>query len=136
MDWTQIYLSVNTLIPIIANKGFITSAVASSALLIYYLLMQKEADSCYLPGVMNKSVRNALLISSVVLAYLSGLLEIWYQFSTRIQNTDIYAVYLQLYSFAFALILLSVFKASQASALLTFLTYLFLLRFLCDKPEY
>ncbi|WP_276503764.1 DUF2339 domain-containing protein [Terrimonas pollutisoli] len=120
MDWSQVYSASRVQIPIITNKGFTTAIVAAAALLVYYLLMRKEADSFYLNSLTNKSVRTILLAGGILLGYLAGVLEIWYQFGTRIPKTEIYAVYLQLYSFAFAIALLLVFKKANNLPLLRF----------------
>ncbi|HKZ64735.1 MAG TPA: DUF2339 domain-containing protein [Chitinophagaceae bacterium] len=110
MDWSQVYFSSQIQIPVIANKGFATTIAAAAALFIYYLLMRKEADSFYFNSLTNKSVRTIFLTGGILTGYLAGVLEIWYQFSTRIPQIDIYAIYLQLYSFIFAVALLLVFK--------------------------
>ena len=120
MDWSQVYFSSQMQIPVIVNKGFITTLLAAVSLLIYYLLMRKEANSFYLNSLTNKSVRTMLLTGSVLIGYLAGVLEIWYQFSIRIPQTGIYAIYLQLYSFAFAIALLVVFRKNKTLPLLRF----------------
>jgi hypothetical protein len=82
--------------------------------------MRKEADSFYLNSLTNKSVRTILLTGSVIIGYLAGVLEIWYQFSIRIPQAAIYAIYLQLYSFAFAIALLVVFRKTKILPFLRF----------------
>jgi uncharacterized membrane protein len=122
MDWSQIYLPFKEeTLAVIANKGFITSLVVAGSLFIHYVLLKKEADSYYLKTLTNKAVRNTLLTGCISIIYLSGMLEIWSQFSKRIPGTEIYTVYLQLYTFAFAIILLLVYKQKKPSPLLRFL---------------
>ena len=67
------------------------------------------------------TVRNSLLIGSLVLAYLAGVFEIYYQFSGRYPGADAEFVYLQTYTFAVAILLLNVFRRITAIALLKFL---------------
>ncbi|MGC4035249.1 MAG: DUF2339 domain-containing protein [Chitinophagaceae bacterium] len=130
MDWSQIYFSnTNSSLPIIANKGFITTIVVALSLFIHYSLMKKEADSYYTSNLTNKVVRNLLLIAGLSVFYISGMLEIWFQFGKRIPGTEIYLVYLQLYSFCFALVLLYVFRKKESSMLLRFLLTLFCFAF-------
>ncbi|MBS1653421.1 MAG: DUF2339 domain-containing protein [Bacteroidetes bacterium] len=125
MDWSQIYISGSALIPIMANKGFITGIVATASMFIFYLLMKKEADSYYLNGITNRSVRDFLLSAGIILIYLSGALEIYYQFNTRINTEPIYLIYLQLFSFVFAFGLLKVFRNQRSAGMLRFaLTFL------------
>jgi uncharacterized membrane protein len=115
MDWQAIYIYNYSLIPVITNKGFITTLVTAIALLIYYKLMRKEADTFYFSTtVTNKSIRNILLITGALLTYAAGAWEIYYQFTTRLPETDIYAVYLQLYSFAFIILTILPFKKSPS----------------------
>jgi uncharacterized membrane protein len=110
MDWSQIYFATPHVIAIIINKGFTTTLVAAAALFIYHLLIRKEPDADYLGTVSNKRVNDFLLTGSVIIAYLAGVLEIFYQFNTRFPAIPIYAVYLQLYSFAVILSLLRIFR--------------------------
>lgn len=118
MDWSQVYFISRVQIPVIANKGFTTTIVAAAALLAYYLLMRKEADSFYLNSLTNKSIRSFLLGSGILLVYLAGVLEIWYQFGIRVPQTQVYAIYLQLYSFAFVMVLLLAFRKAHNLSLL------------------
>jgi uncharacterized membrane protein len=125
MDWSQIYISGTTIVPVITNKGFITGMVAAASMFIFYLLMKKEAGSYYIKGVANKSVRDFLLSTGIILIYLDGALEIYYQFSTRIPGQPIYLIYLQLFSFVFAFVLLQIFRNQKSAGLLRFgLTFL------------
>lgn len=122
MAWWTIYIGNDSLIPRIINKGFITTLVTAVALLIYYKLMQKEADTFYLSTtITNKSIRNISLTTGTLLTYATGAWEIFYQFKTRLPETGIYAAYLQLYSFAFVIVILLPFKKSPSFILIKFL---------------
>jgi len=125
MDWSQLYFSGKTLLPVIANKGFITSLASAAALFIYFLLMRKEADSWYIAPVTNKAVRRILLVISLAIAYLSGALEVWYQFGSRIPGVPVYAIYQQLYTFSFTTILLFAFRNYKNSSWLRLLLTFF-----------
>ena len=118
MDWFQLYGSVHNVVTIIANKGFITTLVSGVALLVYYNMMQKEADTLYLPGIENRLVRKILLCSGILLVYAAGAWEIYDQFITRLPNIAIYAVYLQLYTIAFIILILQLFKNYTSFTLL------------------
>lgn len=69
----------------------------------------------------NRQAQRIFLVISLIIAYLAGVLEILYQFSTRYPNISVHAVYVQLYSFAVAILLLQVFKRSAQLPLLKFL---------------
>jgi len=112
ITWIQVYFSDNQLIPVLLNKGFTTTIAVAVSLFIYYKLMYKEADTFYLRNVRNQSVRDFLLGAFVITLYLSGAFEIFYQFSTRNTIGSLFIVYLQLYTFLFAIIVLFSFKRS------------------------
>lgn len=112
MDWSQLYSTTQNVVSILANKGFITSLVSGSALLLFYNMMRKEADTLYLPGIENRLIRNILLSGGTLLVYAAGAWEIYYQFITRLPGTVIYALYLQLYTIAFIVVILQIFKGA------------------------
>jgi len=121
MDWSAIYFLNDQVLPIIINKGFVTTIVVATSLFIYYLLMRKEANSYYLTEFTNQQVRNFLLFCSVFIAYLSGVLEIYYQFNTRFPDLPIFIIYLQFYTFSFTLTFLWIYRHSKNLPLLRFL---------------
>jgi uncharacterized membrane protein len=130
MDWSQIYFSANKApLSIIFNKGYVTSFVVACSLFVYHRLMKREADSYYLNGLTNKSARRTALIASLLIAYASGILEIWSQFDRRIPDIPIYTFYLQLYTFSSAILLLWVFRNKPESALLRFMLTIYCFAF-------
>jgi len=112
VTWMRVYFSDHQLIPILLNKGFSTTIAVAASLFIYYKLMYKEADTFYLNNLRNQSIRDLLLAAFVVTLYLSGALEIYYQFGTRNNIESLFIVYLQLYTFLYAIIVLFSFKRS------------------------
>jgi len=122
MDWSQIYGHGTEVIPLFINKGFVTTIVTTIAFFLYYWLMKKETDEDYLPpSLSNRAVRNILLLATVGLAYASGAWEVYYQFSTRLPGSYVYAIYLQLYSFAFIIAILYLFRSTSYFTLLKFI---------------
>ena len=112
LTWIQVYFPETQLIPILLNKGFSTTIAVAVSLFIYFKLMYKEADTFYLKNLRNQSIRDLLLAAFVITLYLSGALEIYYQFSTRSNIGSLFIVYLQLYTFLFAILVLFSFKRS------------------------
>jgi uncharacterized membrane protein len=111
MDWSQIYTTWSTtILPIIANKGFITTLVAAIGLGIIYKMMKKEADTYFLPGVTTKVISGIIFTGTILLLYATGAWEINYQFRTRLPGIDLYYIYGQLYIFLFIFILLQFSK--------------------------
>ncbi len=121
ITWTEVYFAGNKLMPVIINKGFITTLVVSIALFIYHRMVRKEQAEEFIYTISTSLSRKALLIAAVGILYLSGALELYYQFSNRFLLAPVHSVYLQAYSFAFVFILLQLFKKNTAFPLLKFL---------------
>ena len=121
ITWMQVYFSDHQLIPVLLNKGFSTTIAVAASFFIYYKLMQKEADTFYLNSIQNQSIRDLLLGGFVITLYLSGALEVFFQFSTRNSIEHLYIIYLQLYTFLFAIIILFSFKRSTVFPVFKFL---------------
>jgi len=105
MDWSNIYGSNETVVTVITNKGFITTLFTSCCMIVLSALFRKEANTFYEQGITNNLVRNFYILLSVALCYLSGALEIYYQFTHRYVNTGLNYIYLQLYTTAFIIAL-------------------------------
>lgn len=118
--WPKVYFYGTQVIPIMANQGFITTLVASLALFAYYALLRRGSDMNQ-PEETNRLTRQAFLCVALILAYLAGALEIFYQFSTRVPYSEVYVIYLQLWSFAVAILLLRVFRHAAIFPILKFL---------------
>ncbi len=121
LTWLQVYFSGSHVIPVFLNKGFTTTIASAASWFIYYRFMYKEADTFYLDGYTNRAVRNCLLGAFIITLYFSGALEIYYQFSTRFSIESLFSIYLQLYSFAFAIVLLTVFRKTAVFPVLKLL---------------
>jgi len=84
-------------------------------------MIRKEQDDEFINTISTSSARKVLLIAAIVILYLSGALELYYQFSNRVLLVPVHSIYLQAYSFAFVFVLLQVFKKNTAFPLLKFL---------------
>jgi len=130
MDWNQVYNGGLT-IPVMLNKAFVTNMVVTVALFIYYQMMRREADSYFLQDLTNKAMRNVLLISGFIVLFLSGVLEIANQFNHRFSGTNLYILYLQLYTYFFANAILLLYRKSAdlriTATIISFLLYIFCL---------
>ena len=129
ITWMQVYFSGQQLIPVLLNKGFSTTIAAAASLFIYHKLMYKEADTFYLKGIANQGIKDFLLGTFLITLYLSGALEIYFQCSTRSNIDLLYSIYLQLYTFIFAIIVLISFKRSKIFPVFKFLFTLLCLGF-------
>ncbi len=111
MDWMQVYAYHSNLLPVILNKGFITTIFCAASMSTMVYLMKKEADSFYLRDITNNTMRSFYTITSTILFFISGVLEICYQFSARYSDTGLQYTYLLLYIPAFILVLLLLLPA-------------------------
>jgi len=95
MDWSQLYISADLQLAIIANKGFITTVFAAICSWLLYLLSNKPNE--------NGPAISPLIYSytAVILLFCSGALEINHQFLNRYPQTDLNILYLMLYIPAF-----------------------------------
>jgi len=114
IDWGRLYLWDVKQLPVLANKGFITTlAVCVSSYLLYRLRNNDSEDEIYgfkIPLLLYRNI-------ACVLLFMAGLLEVNLQFSTRYPQTDLNALYLLLYIPAFTYVL---YKVSQRISNLQF----------------
>lgn len=75
IDWKQIYLDVLSTdhLTVILNKGYITSIVATIALILIYHLNKKESETTFLPV---KGWQMGIVIAIGIVLYISHLLEL------------------------------------------------------------
>jgi hypothetical protein len=128
INWSIIYLTSNDIIPVLINKGFITSIAVAVALFIYHRLVYRQADSYFLKDIANSFATDFFLSASVTVLFLAGFLETYYQFSTR-HELPLYIIYLKLFTNAFTILVLWVFRQSKQVALMRILFTFFCLAF-------
>lgn len=97
MDWSNVY-SFNDLLPIIFNKGFITSLFAAITTYVLGILVAKDEQ----PQFVFHIPRHLFQMSAVVILFIGGLLEVNHQFS---HAGHLNSLYLMLYVAAYMLIL-------------------------------
>jgi uncharacterized membrane protein len=119
--WIQIYFSGTRVVPILLNKGFSTTIAVAVSLFIYYKLLYKEADTYFSKNTETKTIRDLLLTTFIFTLYLSGALEIYYQFETRSDVESLFSIYLQLYTFAFVSVMFLIFHRSTLFPVFKFL---------------
>lgn len=105
MDWVNIYRDIASPLPIVFNKGFITSLYASAATYAMFFLRNKDYQS--VSGNHSLLLPSRTILRSVALSllFIGGLLEINHQFVYYYRATQINLLYIELYVFAFILIL-------------------------------
>jgi len=109
MDWNNLYISADVVLPVILNKGFITTIFTAVCSWLLYVLAQKPHE-------------NAPLISpdiykytAVILLFASGALEINNQFLGRYPSTDLNILYLMLYLPVFVYVMGAIAKLAKAT---------------------
>ena len=105
-DWNNVYYTINdrssatSLLSIIINRGFITGIYAAAASYLLYFLLRKNNSRLLFVNA------SFFRFAALIILFLAGNIEISYQFGYYYPTAHIAALYMQLYSFAFILILL------------------------------
>lgn len=129
--WFNYYLADSDVITIVFNRPFITSVSVIIALYIYYRLNNGEEKANVKMNAIDLKKINLFLVFMV--AYVSGILEIYYQFNSRYPDLGIYTIYLELYSFIFVTATFWILRKSDSLPLLKFiLTVLSLVLYLVN----
>jgi uncharacterized membrane protein len=121
MDWINLYYAPGSydrpeiiLLPILANKGFITTLIAAISSYLLYLQVKRDES----PRLYGVDIPNMLFRSmAFILLFASGLLEINHQFTTRYPDTDLNTLYLMLYVPAFVYVFYMLGKRLSGIAL-------------------
>lgn len=125
INWASVYFISQHTIPVVLNKGFITAFVTGLAFTAYYYLISKISDLEQSKKTNTDTLRSALQVAFISVFYLTGLLEIYYQFNTRLGSIPVHFLYMELYTYGAAVLLLYVFrKHSNYTLLKLFLTLL------------
>lgn len=87
MDWFLFYDSTLSL-NIILNPIFITGIIAFSSLFAVWLLLKNETEDSRLLGITFNPIKYSkyVFIMGLIIAYVTGLLEVIYQSNTHIEN--------------------------------------------------
>ncbi len=93
-------------LPVIFNKGFITSLYVTAASYVLFLLLYRNNIEKYAGIVSAKVFR----IIAIVILFLGGLIETNYQFGHHFSFADVALLFTQLYILSFVLLLLAITK--------------------------
>jgi len=108
IDWTQVYMA-HTDIPsaILLNKGFITGLVCAFSFLATSLLLKKETEVVKFAGIGFNPVNYSRFMQGafVVLLYVVGMLELFYQLNRYIYYGTTIAIIIGAYHFIYFLLL-------------------------------
>jgi len=116
MDWSEIYtMGLNIpILPIIINKGFITSMVAIGAMILYLVLLKNDNEFSLIKYLSIKTYHSILTVFVIVALYIAGLIELIYQLEARIINPDVRSVLIGMYNYIFILVILLWAKLKEA----------------------
>lgn len=104
IDWKILYAS-SVAVTVIFNKGFVTGLYAAVATYLLFILRNKSMASDHTPflaSIPTKVFRNA----AIVVLFLTGALEMNYQFKYYFPGFDLNILYFQFYYLAFVLVLI------------------------------
>ncbi len=106
--------SFNTTLPVLLNKGFITTLWTGVSILVYRHFLQREQEGTkpLNPALANLNV--ITLVTGIGFIFLAGACEIFFQVAS-FSGQPMAGVLLQQYIFAFAIVLSFLFRRSAAS---------------------
>ncbi len=109
MDWVNVYgpriyttagIPMPLELPVIFNKGLMTTFYASLCCYALFFLRKKDTGDEVTVSLSDSIVRHASVIMGSLLFFAGGALEIDHQFSFYFPGTGLYVLYLILYGFA------------------------------------
>ncbi len=100
MDWMNVYGIRSTMLPVVINKGFITTVFSSVATYLLFLLRRKNASGASSAGDIRLPY-NLFRITAIALLFAAGAFEVNYQFNYYYPVLDLNLIYLLLYTFFF-----------------------------------
>lgn len=100
MDWMNVYGITSTMLPVVINKGFITTVFSSVATYLLFLLRRKNTSGASSVGDI-RLPDNLFRITAIVLLFAAGAIEINYQFNYHYPVLNLNLIYLLLYTFFF-----------------------------------
>lgn len=104
MDWMQLYIMQDGSLNVILNRAFITTVFAAIATYCMFLLRNEETKQERIPGGDLLPGRNFFRIAALALLFLSGALEINYQFSSAYPGMGYSGMWLLLYAVLFIIV--------------------------------
>lgn len=85
MDWEQIYFAYrNEHLPVIINKGFITTVFAALGSIVYVKLLTKEGDKMGWFTMKHLIVTSKIIVAALI--YFAGVFELGYQIEDRLNH--------------------------------------------------
>ncbi|HSC37539.1 MAG TPA: DUF2339 domain-containing protein, partial [Chitinophagaceae bacterium] len=103
MDWVNIYGDVSAQLPIIINKGFITTIYSAVATYLLFVLRGKDTGPEHtLQGFLPRGT--LFRVTGIILLFIAGALEINHQFRFYYPGVALNQQYLLLYAFVFMLL--------------------------------
>jgi uncharacterized membrane protein len=116
LTWMDVYWNDPEAMPVIFNKGFITTIVAAIAFFLLHLFAKEERNS----GKMSP-LHNELLAAGIIIAYCAGFWEIRHQFNSRFPDSPVYTIYWQAWTCVATIIILKVFKLWESQRSLKYI---------------
>ena len=108
MDWNNVYMKNSEIISIIFNKAFVTTMVVLGSISATLLLLRNEEEKLFLEFD-KKSYASGLELAFILVSYIGGLLEVYFQFDRRVSTDQnvwgIVPVYTGCYNLAYVLMI-------------------------------
>ncbi|WP_018344980.1 DUF2339 domain-containing protein [Cytophaga aurantiaca] len=108
LDWHHAYSTFDGILPLFINKAFVATIVVIASISATILLLKKETNETLFGALGIKEYASVLEIAFLVVAYFGGLLEVYYQFESRLgllqSYVDITPIYTCCYNLIFILL--------------------------------
>jgi uncharacterized membrane protein len=118
MDWQQIYFDYGTsTLPIILNKGFLTTMFSVAGIGAYIRLLKNETEAYLLPGIKVEGLKNTAKMIFTALVYFIGAIEIGVQLGDRVGDFALSTISVLAYTLLFQLVLTIYSKATSNTEL-------------------
>lgn len=116
-DWGDAYMWADETLPILFNKGVISTLAVAIALFGMQVMHRKEADTYLTGALQNKAIKTFLLIAGYLVVWIGGVLEIDHQIGSRWASNPLKAIYIPLYTFLTAAFILTRYRKNAGGVL-------------------
>jgi uncharacterized membrane protein len=110
LDWNHAYSSFDGILPLFINKAFAASCMVIASISATIFLLKKEKEEFLFLNVDIGAYANILECIFLVVAYLGGLLEVYYQFESRFKWVHAYLDITPLYTCCYNLVFILLFS--------------------------
>jgi uncharacterized membrane protein len=110
LDWEKAYGAFDGILPLFINKAFAATCMVVASISATIFLLKKEKDESLFLDFSIQMYASALEFTFLVIAYFGGLLEVHYQFESRLGLQQVYVDITPIYTCCYNLVFILVFS--------------------------